>query len=244
MILDLDVGNTRVKWRTSQTAGEVVSHGACLREDTQWLERLAPKSIHRVRISNVAGTETRCQLQQFFSERFEIAAEFASSTTEVMGVRNGYVEPERLGVDRWLAVLAAFDRSESSCCVVDCGSAITIDYVSSDGTHKGGVIAPGIELMRRALLADTQEIEIRSDSVDTEPSIPAAHTTETAVEFGLKFMEAGLVEIACNRFESMFKEVPELFLTGGDAQIISNLIVKDHQVIPHLVLDGLALAVP
>jgi type III pantothenate kinase len=244
MILDLDVGNTRVKWRTRNQAGEVVSHGVCLRDTPQWVERLALDNIGRVRISNVAGTGTKQQLQQFFTRRIKVTAEFASSRSEVKGVRNGYDEPERLGVDRWLAVLAAFDRSESSCCVVDCGSAITIDYVTSDGAHQGGVIAPGIEVMRRALLADTQEIEIRSDHVDTEHAIPAAHTTEKAVELGLKYMEAGLVEIACNRYESMFKEVPELFLTGGDAQIVSNLINRDHKVIPHLVLDGLALAIP
>ena len=244
MILDLDIGNSRVKWRTSHATGEVISHGACLRNNAQWIERLALKNIDRVRISNVAGAVTKDLLQNFFTEQFEITAEFASSKPEVMGVKNGYVEPGRLGVDRWLAVLAAFDRSDSSCCVVDCGSAITVDYVASDGTHKGGVIAPGIELMRRALLADTQEIEIRSDQVDTEPSVPAAHTTEAAVELVLKYMEAGLVEIACNRYEVMFNEVPELFLTGGDAQIISDLIVHEHQVIPHLVLDGLALAIP
>jgi type III pantothenate kinase len=260
MILDLDVGNTRVKWRTGNAAGAVVSHVACLRDTPQWIEELTLESIDRVRISNVAGAEAKQQLQQFFTERIEVTAEFASSMSEAKGVRNGYIEPERLGVDRWLAVLAAFDRSESSCCVVDCGSAITIDYVTSGGTHQGGVIAPGIEVMRKALLADTQEIEIRSDPIDSEPAppifdsggaasgqepaIPAAHTTEKAVELGLKYMEAGLVEIACNRYESVFKEKPELYLTGGDAQLVSNLINRDHKVIPHLVLDGLALAIP
>lgn len=244
MILDLDVGNTRVKWRISHSAGREISHGACLRANTPWIERLAVQDIDRVRISNVAGPKIKQQLQQFYTEKIAIKPEFASSTFEVIGVRNGYVEPERLGVDRWLAVLAAFDRSNSSCCVVDCGSAITIDYVAANGTHEGGVIAPGIELMRRALLADTQEIEIRSDHVDTEHSIPAAHTTETAVELGLKYMEAGLVEIACSRYESIFREAPELFLTGGDARIVSNLVRRNHEVIPHLVLDGLALALP
>ncbi|MDK1025569.1 MAG: type III pantothenate kinase [Gammaproteobacteria bacterium] len=244
MILDLDVGNTRVKWRTSHATGGVISHGACLRDNTHWIEHLALKDIDRVRISNVAGQKIKQQLQRFYTEQIAITPEFASSRSQLIGVRNGYVEPERLGVDRWLAVLAAFNRSNSSCCVVDCGSAITIDYVSANGTHEGGVIAPGIELMRRALLADTQEIEIRSEDVDTDHSIPAAHTTEKAVELGLKYMEAGLVEIACNRYEKLFKEVPELFLTGGDAQIVSNLISQDHEVIPHLVLDGLALALP
>jgi len=244
MILDLDVGNTRVKWRTSHATGQIITHGAYLRDDTRGIERLALEKIDRVRISSVAGPEMKQRLRQYCTNQLGVAAEFASSTSEARGVRNGYVEPERLGVDRWLAVLAAFDRSESSCCVVDCGSAITIDYVSSDGTHKGGVIAPGIELMRRALLADTQEIEIRSDDIDTEHAIAAAHTTEQAVELGLKYMEAGLVEIACNSYENMFGQVPELYLTGGDAQIVTNLISRDHQVIPHLVLDGLALAVP
>jgi type III pantothenate kinase len=244
MILDLDVGNTRVKWRINNANGEAVSDGVCMRDRPQWFDQLLVADIERVRISNVAGAETKRQLQQFFFDSIQVDPEFASSVAEVNGVLNGYTEPERLGVDRWLAVLAAFNRSDSSCCVVDCGSAITIDYVTAAGVHQGGVIAPGIVPMRRALLADTQEIQIRANYADTQNAVPAAQNTEQAVELGLRYMEAGLVEIACDRYERAFNEAPGLYLTGGDALIVSELISRDHEVIPHLVLDGLALAIP
>jgi type III pantothenate kinase len=245
MILDLDVGNTRVKWRKSHADGSaVISHGAASRDNSNWINDLVVPNIVRVRISSVAGQEVKDQLLDSFTSLIDVTPEFACSAAEAKGVQNGYDDPTRLGVDRWLAVLAAFERSDSSCCVVDCGSAITVDYVSADGLHKGGLIAPGIALMRNALLKDTQEIELRSGQKATQDSLPAATSTESAVESGLRYMEAGLVEIASSRFESVLQETSTLILTGGDASLISELISRDHQIVPQLVLDGLAIALP
>jgi len=244
MILDLDVGNSRVKWRVSDPNGNLVDRGAISRTRQHWIESLKVVAISRVRISNVAGETVKQQLQIHCDEQWGIVPEFAVTAPEAIGVRNGYADPQRLGVDRWLALLAAFDRSDSGCSIVDCGSAITVDYVSVDGTHKGGVIAPGIELMRKALLTDTQEIIVHTIPAGIDQQIPAADTTDGAVELGLRYMEAGLVEIRCNRFENFFGQTTALFLTGGDAEKISKLIVRDHLVAPDLVLGGLALALP
>jgi type III pantothenate kinase len=161
------------------------------------------------------------------------------------GIRNGYEDPERLGVDRWLAIIAGYTLSGGApCCIVDCGSAITIDYVSKGGSHEGGVIAPGLLLMKRALLQDTSEITIQGDADQSAQLVPLGRNTETAVDSGLKFMEAGLIEIALQRYAVKFGEDAELILTGGDAETVNGLIGFESRIIPDLVLDGLALALP
>ncbi len=249
MILDLDCGNTRVKWRIMGSAG-VESRGACPSGSDEWLALAQKLSVARVRISAVVGAVERERLSKLCLGELDIEAEFARSEKTACGIQNGYEQPEKLGVDRWLAVIAAYRVSQGKpCCVADCGSAITIDYVSADGVHRGGVIAPGLKLMRNALLNNTREVNISALATQEQTDqhilpVPLGKNTDMAVDRGLKFMEAGLIEIALYRYEAMFEEQAVLVLTGGDAATIQSLIKPRALMIPDLVLDGLALVLP
>jgi type III pantothenate kinase len=84
--------------------------------------------------------------------------EFAVSSAAAFGVRNAYAEPERMGADRWVAMIAARALTQQTCYVVDCGTAVTIDALAANGQHLGGVIVPGTRLMREALYRETRQI--------------------------------------------------------------------------------------
>lgn len=245
MILDLDVGNTRVKWKIVSAEGKLVDRGACSAGTDEWLATASRLGAQRIRVSSVAGAQERERIASICMAELTIEAEFARSKPFDCGVRNGYEDPGRLGVDRWLAVIAGFRQSGGKpCCVADCGSAITVDYVSTDGCHQGGVIAPGLRLMRKALLNETREISVRGSADAQEPLAPLGRNTETAVDLGLKFMEAGLIEIALRRYELLFHEEAVLILTGGDAPLVQALIGRELRLVPDLVMDGLALVLP
>ena len=85
---------------------------------------------------------------------------FAKVESSAAELRNGYEQPQQMGVDRWVAMLAAWERHHAAACIVDCGTAITLDVVSESGHHLGGVIAPGISLMHEALASRTAQLPV------------------------------------------------------------------------------------
>ena len=147
----LDVGNTTIKWRLTNAdclltpGGEVTDADALLRvvEEQPW-------SV--VGLSSVAGEPAHNAVVKALSCRQAAPVRVAVSESSSMGVRNSYAVPEDMGVDRWLAMLAAHNLCEGPICVIDAGTAITLDLLAADGKHLGGYIFPGAELMCRALI--------------------------------------------------------------------------------------------
>jgi type III pantothenate kinase len=162
MILELDCGNTRIKWRLREGA-RITHRGAFPTSeglDGVISSELANEPIGRVLIGSVLDDDFRKKLVAWSLGYFQINPEFAVSEPHCQGVTNGYQQPEKLGVDRWLAVLAAKSKTAGACIVVDCGSAITVDLVTAQGEHLGGYIAPGLRLMRESLGNNTSAIKL------------------------------------------------------------------------------------
>lgn len=237
MILDLDVGNTRCKWRLTGDDGAVIGRGA----GTGVPVIEVAGSLRRVRIARVAG-ET-AEWRQWASEQFGIDAEFARSTACACGVSNGYREPERLGVDRWLAVCAAFARERRACVVVDAGTTITADAVAADGRHLGGYIAPGLRLLGGAVVANTAEVVWQSGR-EAGASVGPGDSTQQAVSAGIAAMAAGFVERALRELTDRLAGQPVVYLTGGDGGRLRPLLPLDVIEAPDLVLEGLGLVLP
>ena len=170
-----------------------------------------------------------------------LETEFARSQAWAAGVRNAYAEPERLGVDRWLAMLAGFAEVGGAVCVLDCGSAITADLVDADGDHRGGYIVPGLAMMRASLLAETDRV--RFGAAVTGTGGAPGHNTAEAVGGGTLLAAAGFLAAARARFA---RDCPgaTVLLTGGDAQTIAACVDFPLQLRPQLVLDGLCRALP
>ncbi|MDO6565202.1 type III pantothenate kinase [Amphritea sp. 1_MG-2023] len=227
-VLDLDAGNTFIKWRLTGTDLRGRLRHTEL-ANSEWPERVA-----RVRIASVAGSEVNQALCDLVAQRWRQSPEFATTQSAACGVRNSYDDPSRMGVDRWLAMLSAWHRAQQACWVVDCGSAITVEQLNHDGQHGGGYIMPGIQLMARNLLSNTAEI-IVDHSVDGFDATPGVNTSE-AVQHGLNFMLEALAEKLMRNATGQ-----PVYVTGGDGELFCSLI-EGAIWCPDLVLDGLPLA--
>ena len=166
----------------------------------------------------------------------------ARSAECLAGVSNGYTEPLRLGLDRWLALVAAFHMSQAACLVLDLGTAVTADFVSQEGHHLGGFICPGFALMRTQLKTHTRRIRYEQDEVVGVLREPGKNTAD-AVERGCMHMIRSFAEGQVLLARELLGQNFQLFLTGGDAGYIADQF-DQARVVPDLVFRGLALACP
>ena len=156
MKLLVDIGNSHIKWAFG-VAGRFVAEGVSPGGVDASLSALfdSRHTPDEIRIANVAGIDSGARVAAILKAHFRIEPVFAGSAARGAGIRNGYSDPAQLGVDRWLALCAAFSRFKAPLCVVDAGTATTLDLVTASGEHEGGLILPGIALMRSALLRET-----------------------------------------------------------------------------------------
>lgn len=247
MILELDMGNTRIKWRLRSDSGNVargnLPSSSPFSELTAALEvaglHIDREPVTRALVASVLGDERNRELCTWCEKNFAVTAEFARSGVSAGEVRSGYTAPGSLGVDRWLALLAGYALTRQACVIVDCGSALTVDLVNSGGEHLGGYIAPGLKLLRRALQINTEKIQIAD--VPSDFSLAPGRDTEACVTAAQSAMVCGLVEQALRQLCSHPEETPALILTGGDALWLHSCFPAA-QVQVDLVLDGLSLA--
>ncbi len=245
MILELDIGNTRCKWRLAGAGAPAGRDGACPVDGLGAVLAALPErgAIARVRAGCVRGPQVEAAVGAAVRGALGLEAEFARSRARAAGVRNAYAEPERLGVDRWLAMLAGFAEVGGAVCVLDCGSAITADLVDAGGDHRGGYIVPGLAMMRASLLAETDRVRFAAAGAGAGAGTAPGRNTAEAVGGGTLLAAAGFLAAARARFE---RDCPgaAMLLTGGDAQTIAACLDFPVQLRPQLVLDGLCRALP
>ncbi|MEH6471321.1 MAG: type III pantothenate kinase [Halopseudomonas sp.] len=240
MILDIDVGNTRLKWRHGSQQGFVNTAGlesSVLQH--AWSGLMRPQ---RVRLVSVAGADIDRVVSDFCQQQWRVAAEQALTQAAQAGITNSYSTYQTMGADRWLAMLAGFNRTEGGCCVVDCGSAVTVDYVDAQGRHLGGYIAPGVRLMRKGLLSNTRQIDLPEEVRSRFDTRPGTSTAE-AVGHGIELMMAALAQRVVRDCRTMLGEASSLLVTGGDGERFLDSAGAGEWC-ADLVLDGLAWALP
>jgi type III pantothenate kinase len=241
MDLLIDIGNTSLKWAIHQSGMlgdmESVRHHGGLPVDllAAW-GRLTPP--RRILVSNVGGAGMGGTLEGACRSYWSREPSFAATEPFAHGVRIAYERPDRLGVDRWLALIAAHRACPGPLLVVDAGTAITYDLLLGDGRHLGGLILPGIEMMRDGLLTGTHiprvELEELSDrwAADTGAAVAAASIQAPAA-------------LAERLFERLARQTatssPTCILTGGDAARLVPALGLPAQQRPDLVLQGLTL---
>jgi type III pantothenate kinase len=189
-----------------------------------------------VLVASVAGPDVRRELDRWTAAQWGVAPVHAVVSERAGGLANPWYDPSRLGVDRWLAAVAAWQRHHGSACVIDYGTAVTIDAVSSQGEFLGGMIAPGAALMRRALGLHT------GAAATCEIARPEmlAHDTYGAVAAGCHFALVGLVERAIAALRQRMGPGMAVVLTGGGAPMLQQELPEKFDVVPDLVLRGLA----
>jgi len=245
----VDIGNSRVKWAVLEDGrlGEqqAAPHEAWMPDD--WRRRLfGRRGIDRVVAATVAGAGGAEALRAAALEETGSEASFVATTREAAGVRNGYRDPNLLGVDRWLAVVAAHRLVPGACCVVDVGTAATIDAVAADGQHLGGFIVPGPDLMMRSLWRSTSELAAKTASSGAGAASLFADNTRDAIERGCRLAVAALIERSLEELAQALPSLPVLLLTGGAADQVSPYLRRPGRLVPDLVLQGLSVvsAVP
>lgn len=193
-------------------------------------------------VASVASKQSNEQLKQALQQQ-GIATEFAQTRAEQADVRCAYAKPERLGVDRWLAVLAAFHTARSlghsgAAMVIDCGTAITVDAVQANGQHLGGLIAPGVARMVASLSGATPGIPAQELAWD-KPALDLADNTATAVFHGALQAAVGLIDNSRIRGQQNLPEDSVFFLTGGAASALQPLLAEPWTLRSGMVFDGL-----
>ncbi len=282
MLLEIDAGNTRVKWRVSElnaqgaatAAGAVLARGvvidamavsgnaagdpvlraqACLNELLVQLEKSGIAELKKILVSSVRGDQFREQALQLLERSFGLVPAFAVSSAIAAGVSSAYAQPEKLGVDRWLAMLAAYADARAACCVLDCGTTITLDVIDAEGRHMGGYIVPGLQLMLESLAKRSPALVIETGKFGLHPGT----NTQAAISNGILNMALGFLNFEHRKMSRLLAErggenpavkiaetEPRWYLTGGDAETLAAYIEWEFKLVPDLVLDGLRLDLP
>ncbi len=241
----MDIGNTRLKWGVLDS-GAISRTGHITHEKIhdQGLTALTsklPMEVDTVFASNVAGATFATRLTGVLGARCGCDVHFAKTDRKAFGVSNSYRQPRHMGIDRWVAMIGAWSELQTSCLIVDVGTAVTIDALDHKGQHLGGQIVPGVRLMARALTAETSDIptigrRVPDAAADLEMF---ADNTAAAVRHGAWAAVVGAVERA-NKILRSKSYKPTVVLTGGDASRMLTALGDDALHRPHLVLQGLA----
>ena len=237
MNLLIDSGNTRLKWAMLQDGELLTSHALLNQQITRqqlieaWKLQPPPK---RLAIACVSATHLLDLMLGVAVELWPTVDIISvKSHAYAFGVHNAYQQPEKLGVDRWLALVAVRNHYHKPACIVDCGTAITVDLIDADGGHQGGFISPGLTLMKKSLATGTAGLQF----YETNYIVGPANFTESAIYSGTLLAAVGLIEHVLSKQATAM----QLILTGGDAEIIATQLAIKPIIDTDLVLRGLAI---
>lgn len=232
--LYIDAGNTRIKWGLRSAAGSWLVRGAMPLADVGDLARLLNATPQRIVACNVAGAELAARLEAALAAS-GVPVEWARTSVAAGGVRNEYSNPAQLGVDRWAAVVGAWQMERRPCLVVTAGTATTIDLLDRDETYqgvfRGGLIMPGFDLMRAALSSNTAQLPLADGECCELP-----RNTSDAIHTGCMYAQVGAIE-------RMARRLPQdgvVLLSGGGSEALSACMSLNHRQVDNLVLEGLA----
>ncbi len=258
MILLVDCGNTRLKWAVTAAPGSAGPGPRGTRDwpagepglwscgvfglaegdlpallDRYWREL---PELQQAVVCCVAGEATLAAIDRWLRTQRVVAPVVFRSAARTLDLVNGYREPASLGADRWASLLGARGLTTEPVCVVDCGTAVTIDALSGAGEFLGGVIFPGLKLLRASLAVGT-------DAVRPPPGSEASclgRSTADAVAGGTLFGLVGAIERVVHEQQAYLGAEARVLITGGDAQLLAARITRPLWHVPDLVLQGLA----
>jgi len=242
MKLLVDIGNTRLK-SALLIDGRLTEHRALSWRGDALTDRLAVlwAGFHPddVAISCVAPGEVVQHVCEHADRVWHLQPKIAKFRDDIFGLRCGYKQPEKLGIDRWLAMLGAWGRRPASWVVADLGTAATIDVINNSGQHLGGCIFAGVETQRRALSQQTAALP----QVDKNNTDLLANETHDGIALGtLLSVVGGVRELNSNAKTWSSCEGVSLCLTGGSAPLVAERLSDENAVFPYLVLEGLAMS--
>ena len=229
MILCLDAGNTRLKYGLHDVNGWRMQ-GALKHEAIDGLPGELSDQPFRIVACNVAGEAVRQRIVAL-GQRLGLPLDWLASTPEACGVTNGYDHPAQLGADRWAALIGARSLHEGRCIVVMAGTATTIDALDDAGRFRGGMILPGLDMMRAALARNTADLPHAAGHFRSQPT-----NTDDAIASGAIHATLGAIE----RLRNTLGDNTPCLLSGGAAAELVPHMSSPCRRIDNLVLEGLA----
>jgi len=233
-VLAIDAGNSRIKWGFADDSGwlrrawintaDAASIGDVLKDLP------APACIV---VSNVAGGGVRDAIVGAFAH-LNVAPIWVRGREQQCGVRSGYADPAQLGSDRWAGLIAAWHLHGSACVVVNAGTTMTVDALSNEGVFLGGVIVPGLELMRSSLTHGTAQLKLAPGEFCYFPD-----NTADAIMSGAINALVGAIDRMRAYMEETRQGAPLVLLSGGAAALIQPRLNVRSELVDNLVLDGL-----
>jgi len=255
-VLLIDIGNTRIKWalwhRGHLSPMQAASHAGWSLKDYE--RHLFGRPGRRssvpaeVIVASVAGPRVNRLVAAAARHASGARARFIATSRRVAGVTTRYRETWRLGVDRFAGVIGARGLlGATGACVINAGTAVTIDLLDPQGVHRGGAILPGPRLMVSSLLDGTVGIGRRARENSTKrrggrgsQGALFARSTRDAIEGGARYAVASAVDRAVVEARRVLGRTPKVLLTGGGADELEPLIRARHVRVPDLVLRGIA----
>jgi type III pantothenate kinase len=243
-MLAIDCGNTRIKWARYEAGRPHDAGAASLRGEADPYGALGAAmvgDIDHVLVANVAGPETAKRIDATTRSRLGLAPRFVRVEASAHGIECAYREPETLGVDRWLVMIAARRLVHGPFAVVSAGTAVTFDAVDASGRHLGGLILPGDRLMIEAVAHNTSQIPVVAEASGAAAGLDLlGRSTATAVSHGARLAIAAAVDRALATVIAAFQSEVALLMTGGDAAGLTEWLASRAEVRADLVLAGLA----
>lgn len=246
----VDAGNSRLKWGIAQ-GNEIIEPGAVVWEKPGLAQLLTANwqsfavSEHlptRIVLANVAGEDVTHAVEQWVAEQqaihgIKLPLDCVKPQARAYGVESSYAEPEKLGVDRWLGLVAAHHFVHGAACVIDCGTALTVDVISAQGVHQGGIIVPGMKLMKHSLVENTDAIQ----HGQSQPAGLLGNDTQSALQGGALAASSGAILQVMQDASRQLGEPLSAIITGGDAPQLLSVLGEGYRHEPHWVLKGLAV---
>jgi type III pantothenate kinase len=240
-MLTIDIGNTRIKWAVwlNQCIIQAGS-SAYLKQQAEnafacWA---GLKVDEQVIVACVAGDAVENALTTWMQHNWSVTPIFLRTTTRLGDVTNAYQDPSQHGVDRWAALLGAHALYHQPVCIIDAGTAVTVDLMNAEGRHLGGLILPGLEMMRGALLQGTAGIH----QTDGDITVFANNTADAVSSGTLHMLRAAIMDICSSAAKTLGNKM-RIIITGGmSEQILSLPGIPQMQHEPELVLHGLRVA--
>ena len=229
MILCLDAGNSRLQFGLFDGSGwllqDALDHAAFAP-----LPARLPARPQRIVACNVAGEAVRLRIEAL-AEKLGLPLAWLSSSAAACGVTNSYDTPRQLGADRWAALIGARALHAGACTVVMAGTATTVDTLDDSGRFRGGVILPGLAMMRKALARDTADLPDAAGHYRPQPT-----NTDDAIVSGAIHATLGAIE----RMRATLGRDALCLLSGGAAGELAPHLSPPCRLIDNLVLEGLA----
>ncbi len=243
-LLAIDVGNTRLKWAlydSPSPQAKMLSHGVQFLENIEtlaegdWRDLPPPRFVLGC---VVAGDAVKRRVEEQM-EHWDVSPQWVVSSASEAGLINGYDHPARLGSDRWVAMIGAWQRMRcravsSPCVLVMVGTAVTVEAIDAQGHFLGGIILPGHGIMLRALESGTAGLHVPTGEVKDFPT-----NTSDALTSGGTFAIAGAVQRMVDNLRRHSGQEPVCIMTGGAGWKMAPAMTVSFELEESLIFDGL-----